>query len=377
MPLTIGFDAKRVLENATGLGSYGRTVVRSLRRTRPEIAVHLFAPRLASDNLAPDLIADPAVMTLLPSMAWQRPLWRPWLMCDAIARSKVDIFHGLSNELPIGIERIQCRSVVTIHDLIFRFFPDQYSLIDRTVYDYKSRRACKSANHIIAASESARRDIVECYNVDPSKISVVYQGCDASFYSRLPAAALEAVRIRYGLPKEYLFTLGTMIERKNLFGLVRAWSQLPSSCSIPLVVVGRQTQYSDSVKTWLRRQGLESSVHFLSGVPNTDLPALYQGARAFAFPSHYEGFGIPVLEALASGIPVVTSSVSSLPEAGGSGAVLVDPASQDEIAAALERVLADESVRERLAMEAPRHLERFTPERLISDLVQVYQNVMK
>jgi glycosyltransferase involved in cell wall biosynthesis len=377
MPLSVGFDAKRIFENATGLGSYGRTVVRNLRRTMPEVTVQLFAPRRSSDDLAADLANDPAVTTVFPSMAWQRPLWRQWLMCDAIAHSKVDIFHGLSNELPIGIERVGCRSIVTIHDLIFRFFPNQYSLIDRRIYDFKSRRACKSANHVIAASESARRDIVECYSINPSKISVVYQGCDASFYKRVPDSEIEALRLRYQLPREYLFTLGTMIERKNLFGLVRAWSQLPKSCAIPLVVVGRQTRYSDAVRAWLRQNGLESSVHFLSGVPNADLPTLYQGARAFAFPSHYEGFGIPVLEALASGVPVVTSSVSSLPEAAGGGAALVDPNSQEEIAAALEKVIADETVREQLAIDGRRHLERFTPERLIADLIQVYQDVMK
>ena len=339
MPLSVGFDAKRIFENATGLGSYGRTVVRDLRRMMPQVSVHLFAPRYSMDNLATDLANDPAVTTVFPSMAWQRPLWRQWL--------------------------------------IFRFFPDQYSLNDRSVYDFKSCLACKSANIIIAASESARRDIVECYRIDPSKITVVYQGCDASFYQRVPASEMEEMRLRYRLPRDYLFTLGTMIERKNLFGLVRAWSQLPRSCAIPLVVVGRQTRYSDGVRAWLRQNALESSVYFLSDVPNADLPTLYQGARAFAFPSHYEGFGIPVLEALASGVPVVTSNVSSLPEAGGGGALLIDPNSQEEITAALEKVLVDESVRERLAIQARRHLERFTPERLIADLMQVYQDVVK
>jgi glycosyltransferase involved in cell wall biosynthesis len=297
------------------------------------------------------------------------------LLSRDIDAAGLDLYHGLSNELPVGIERARCRSLVTVHDLVFRRYPQQYSRIDGVIYDFKFRRACRVADRVIAVSEATRRDIVEQYRVPAEKIAVVYQGCDPLFFESVTSERRAAVRARYNLPGEYLLSVGSIIPRKNLLGLAKSWSLLPDGRRPPLVVVGRGGDYCEQVRRWLSEARLEHRVHFLEGVPLSDLPALYQGAAAVAYLSRYEGFGIPVLEAVASRIPVITSSVSSMPEAGGAAALLVNPDNDAEIAAGLEELLYSTSVRERLLAAGPAHLERFSRERLTADLLVEYRRL--
>jgi glycosyltransferase involved in cell wall biosynthesis len=372
--MRIGFDAKRIFENSTGLGVYSRTLVHNLAELHPTHQMVLFAPRRIENPVTAPFLTGDRFQVVTPP-AWKRMLWRPWLLAHDVAEAGLDLYHGLSNELPVGLDRARTRSVVTIHDLIFRRYPEQYSRVDGAIYQFKFRRACEAADRVIAVSEATRRDIVEQYRIPVEKTAVVYQGCDPLFFEPVTADLRQAVRARYHLPAEYLLSVGSIIPRKNLLGLVKGWARIVATRRPPLVVVGRGGDYCQEVKRWLAEARLESGVHFLEGVPMADLPALYQNAMAVAYLSLYEGFGIPVLEAIASRVPVMTSSISSMPEAGGEAALLVNPERSEEIGAGLEDVLYSGSVRERLLAAGPAHLERFSRERLAADLLAEYHRL--
>ena len=189
-------------------------------------------------------------------------------------------------------------------------------MVDRLIYNYKCRYACKHADHIIAVSECTKRDIIHYYGIPADKISVIYQGCSSLYACRIGKDKRKEVMRSYRLPERYILSVGTIEERKNALAIVKALEYLPDE--LHFVLVGRPTAYIHQLKEFMTKAGLQDRVHFLHGIPSDDLPAIYQSAETFVYPSVYEGFGIPILEALHSGIPVVAATGSCLEEAGGS-----------------------------------------------------------
>jgi glycosyltransferase involved in cell wall biosynthesis len=367
--MRIGFDAKRAYNNFSGLGNYSRYVISNIFRFYPENEYLAYTPRIADKGL---FTMPGDIVVRQPKKGFFNPkgsLWRSFSLTQLLNDDGIDLFHGLSNELPYGIHRSRIRSVVTIHDLIFLEKPELYKPIDRMIYERKVRYVTRAATRIIAVSEQTKQDIIRFLNVDESRISVVYQGCSRQFYKRLGEEALQDARRQFALPSNYLLYVGTIEERKNLLKVVMALHQ--GRIDIPLVVVGRKTAYYNLVKAYIDSHKLQN-IHFLDQVQTSHLPAIYQGALGFIYPSSYEGFGIPILEALNSGVPVITSRGGCLEETAGKGGILIDPFNQEEMIEAIRNVIEDSALKDRLIREGGAHALRFREEQTIPALYHVY-----
>lgn len=378
--MKIGFDAKRAAQNRTGLGNYSRFVLRILSQQHPENEYRLYMP---NPRRTPFLHEIPTIANLRqcfpPKGVWSRlrQLWRVWGVTSTLRDDGIELFHGLSNELPLNIGRGNCRSVVTIHDLIFIHTPQYYHWIDRQIYNYKFRHACHSADRVIAVSQYTKREIMHYYGVAEEKIDVVYQGCDKAFAAEIAQSTLDYVKARYGLPSEFALFVGSIEERKNLGLLVEALRLSASGGrAFHIVAVGRSTAYCESLKRRIAELGLADYCHFHHNVPFADLPSFYRLACLFVYPSRIEGFGIPLLEALTSGVPAVGCTGSCLEEAGGQGSIYVDPDDAEGMRKAVESVLGDETLRQRMIADGREHIKRFTDETLCADLMRVYEKTM-
>lgn len=375
--MIVGLDGKRAVENNTGLGNYSRYAVNMLSLAYPGALFRLYAPRrLPNERLDPLLARDNVDIVYHNGSfgAAGRALWRTVDMPVELGRDGVNVYHGLSNELPLTIGRV-CPSVVTIHDLIYRRCPADYTAIDRRLYDFKYRRSARIATRVIAISECTRRDLVEDYQIDPEKIDVIYQGIDPIFSLDINTESRMRVRMKYNLPDTYIVSVGTIQPRKNQLLAVQALSRMPQS--VHLVLVGRPAgSYGMKVENEIARLGLSDRVHMLQGIPFADLPAIYSAARASLYPSRYEGFGLPVVESIASGTPVVAATGSCLEEAGGDGAVYIHPDDADALARETMRILDDTIHRDRLIRRGTKHIRRFSPENFARETMAAYHKAI-
>ena len=374
--MNIGFDAKRVFHNATGLGNYARDVLRILHRLRPEHAYFAYTPargRLPFDGMVEGdrfHVRGPRglVGRALPA------LWRTRGIVSDLRADGIRLFHGLSNELPLGIERAGIASAVTIHDLIFERFPELYPPVDRRIYAAKARSAAARAGVIVAISEQTKRDLVERYAVPEARIRVVYQTCHEAFRAPVPEERLRQARARWQLPETFLLAVGTIERRKNLLLVLQALEKLPD---VPLVAVGRSTPYAEELHAFARAHGLASRVRLLSGVSTPDLAAMYRLATAAVYPSIFEGFGIPIVEALFSGTPVVTTRGGCFAEAGGPGSAYVDPRDPDELRGVLAAILSDPARRAAMRQAGLRHAAAFSDENIAASLFEAYEAALR
>lgn len=384
--MNIGFDAKRAFHNTTGLGHYSRTLLRSLQEFFPEHRYFLFNPK---PSRLFDISALPSVQEITPESFFFRrfpALWRSRGVLKACKKAGIELYHGLSHELPQGIEKTAIRCVVTMHDLIHERYPHQYPWIDRKVYTLKFRYACKVADRIIAISQQTKDDLIQFYGVNPQKITVCYQSCNPAFGIKVSEAEKMRVKQMYALPDRFFLYVGSVIERKNLLNICKALDILRNEVQIPLVVIGSGGAYLQKVKQYVAHRKLEKLVLFLSETKAaqsekgyqtaTDFPAIYQQALAMIYPSFFEGFGIPVLEALWSRLPVITSNVSCLPEAGGEGAFYVNPTNPDEIAAQMKTILQDSKLVESKVASGYAHAQQFSNYNTAARVMQVYRQVL-
>ena len=382
--MNIGFDAKRAYHNATGLGHYSRTLIHSLAEYYPEHPYYLFNTKpsslfqLTRTNLH-EIWPTSFLHKLFPS------IWRSsWLKKDLL-RLKIDLYHGLSNEIPVGIQSINVRSVVTIHDLIFERFPEQYARVDVGIYRSKFKYACQHADKVIAISEQTKKDIIRFYQTPEEKISVCYQSCNPAFGKHVTNEEKKKVKELYNLPGRFFLYVGSIIERKNLLNICKAMFLLRDELDVPLVVIGNGKKYKQRVKEYVLQNGLDKKIIFLSETPAAkkstdfqtavDFPAIYQSAIAMIYPSFFEGFGIPVLEALWSRLPVITSNVSCLPEAGGDAAYYVNPSSANEIADGMKKIYKDISLATELKEKGWQQAQKFTQHKCADAVMEVYKGL--
>lgn len=375
-PFKIGFDAKRAARNNTGLGNYSRFIITLLTKYSPQNRYYLYTPTSRRPHLLSQ-VADHTNVCYPHTSFWRRcqSLWRIWGVTRAIAQQRIDLFHGLSNELPLNIRQAKhTRSIVTIHDLIFMRYPRYYRFFDRMIYRYKFRKACRNADRIIAVSHCTKRDIIDYWGIPSDKIDVVYQGCANNFKRPVSEKQLQNVREKYELPEQFILYVGSIEERKNLLLAVRALRRL--NRPVKLVAIGKRTAYTQRVEQYISTHQMENSVTLLTGISTQELPAFYRLATVFVYPSFFEGFGIPILEALCCGTPVIAAKGSCLEEAGGPGSLYVDPNNPDELTQALERVLDDPHLRRRMIDEGLTHAHHFDDEQLFRNLYNVYEKTL-
>lgn len=358
--LKIALDGKRAARNLTGLGNYSRYFIDTMSGRFPANEYRLYAAGTPCDRLKP-LLERVNVSLVPPRSRIDRSLpsvWRSSSIIHDAALDGCDIYHGLSNEIPVAAASLPIPSVVTIHDVIWRRYPSDYKRADRAIYDFKYGRSARIADRVIAISECTRRDLISDFGIDPSKIDVIYQGCDPSF---APASADERRRVaeKYSLPERYFIAVGTVQGRKNQLQAVRALRALDADIS--LVIVGRRTDYAAEIDRYISQHRLSGRVIWLENAPFADLPALYSGAMFSSYTSRYEGFGIPVIESIACHTPVIAATGSCLEEAGGPGAIYVGPDDDDAMADAARRLADSTFLRDKLVDKGLRHIRRFNP----------------
>jgi len=372
--MRIGFDAKRAFRNFTGLGNYSRSTIAILADYYPDNQYYLYTTPYKPHPLLS--FADSANISICRPAGWLKhwpSLWRYCGLSANLLSDRMDLFHGLAAELPANFPG-KIHSVVTVHDLIFLRYPEYYKFIDRKIYAHKYRSACRRADLVIAISEQTKQDIMAFFGIDAQKIRVVYQGCDAQFYTQVDDAAKSKVKELYRLPDNYVLYVGTIEERKNLLTLIKALALLPEE--LKLVVVGKPTPYFNTVQTYIRQHRLEDRICFQHQMVFAHLPAVYQQAKAVCNPSLFEGFGIPSLEALNSSIPLVSSNCSSLPEAGGPGSLYVNPLDHEAMAEALRKAMEDTTVRQQMIEEGIKYAANFREEHIAKNIWKVYQELM-
>ena len=371
----LGFDAKRLFNNTTGLGNYSRTLLHNLSEYFPDEHYFLFSPKIKKHPLTIPFSKDPAFSSVFPNTRFKN-YWRSYGMLKDLNQKEIELYHGLSHELPIGIEKTTIKTVVTIHDLVIKTWPKTFPWFDRKIYDRKFSSSCKRADQIIAISESTKKDIVNYYQVDPKGIKVIYQTCNESFKLVMSKTLINQVLERYQLPASYLLYVGSVTERKNLLGLLEAIRLVPKSLKIPLVVIGNGSTYLKKVQAFIAQHNMQQQVFFPKNISTEELSAIYQGAEIFCYPSFYEGFGIPIIEALFSKTAVLTSNISSLPEAAGPGAFYADPNQAESISEGIQKILSDSAYRQQLIEDGYAHAQKFNAADLTGQMMNVYRRLL-
>ena len=374
--MKIGFDAKRLFLNNTGLGNYSRDLVRGVLEQAKENDYFLYTTGGEIDLKTKFLKDHPNAEIVYPSGLYKKmkSYWRSVKLERELIKNGVEVYHGLSHEIPRKNKLSKIKYVVTIHDLIFLRFPENYNRIDRKIYKKKVEYACKTADKIIAISEQTKRDLMEFLNVPENKIEVIYQSCAKSFHHISDYRYRDLIKNKYNLPENYILYVGTIEKRKNLATLIEAIGK--SNTKLPLVAVGKQTDYTKEVMAMVDKYNLGNQVALLQNVSFLDLPSIYQSANLFVYPSFFEGFGIPVLEALYSKTPVIAAIGSCLEEAGGPNSIYIDPKNSDELASAIDRVIENPELQLEMKEKGFEYAQNFTSENQAKEVLEIYEGLV-
>ena len=370
--MRIGYDAKRAFNNHRGLGNYSRETIRIVASHFTDFQLDLFTPKIDS-NIRFDCPKNATVIQ--PKHGFMTSLWRTFGITKEAERRQLDLYHGLSHELPVGIEKTGIPSVVTMHDLIFIRHPELYPFIDRKLYKTKYLHSCRVADRIIAVSQQTKNDLIELWGIDEAKISVVYQGCHPAFCQQVSENQKETVRMKYNLPETFLLNVGAIEPRKNQLLILKALKA--KAIETPLVIAGRKTDYLTELQQFIENKKIQNQVFILPNVDFGDLPALYQSASVFIYPSQFEGFGIPVVEALQSGIPVIAAKGSCLEESGGPNSRYVSPSDETELAEQIMIVLRDNELRDNMIKSGKAYTQQFSDKAIAKNLLNIYTELIK
>lgn len=375
--ITLTLDAGPAVHQRAGLSRYTeRLAAHLLAHHADQIDLSLFYNAHSGHHLPPTLQHTPVRTVALGQLGWRlsvlatqllrAPLYERWLPPSGL-------YHAAEHLLPY----LRRPTVITVHDLIFARYPAHHTRRNRWFLQVAMPIFVKAADAIIAVSQHTRRDLIELYGTPAEKIHVIYEGVDPTF---VPAAAtaIQAVQGRYSPDRPYLLMVGTLEPRKNHAAAMRALVRLKAA-GLPhrLLVVGGEGWRFAPIAGLVQELGLTDDVTFAGYVEGADLPALYGGAACVLQPSLYEGFGFPVLEALACGAPVVCSNASSLPEVAGEAALLVEPNNDEALAAAIRRVLTEPGLRAAMIGRGLGHAAQFRWDRCAQETVALYKQVLR
>ncbi len=385
--MNLGLDA-RLFYNNTGIGRYTRSLFFEYRKAHAfqehslfllsDVPLPVPSRQNASKIDGQTREAWPEHVQVVTAACHRRILWTNWYVPPLLRKHAIDVYHGVCNfELPL---RKVCRYVVTIHDLVPLFFPELVPRKHVLFFRMFMKRVAHTADLIITDSEHSKQDIVRHLRVPEEKIRVIYLGYDPPQRKTLAPQKAQDLLKRYGITKPYLLFVGVIEPKKNLERLVEAFDMLRGRHAVgkdvQLVLAGGKGWLSDALYRKVTELKLEQRVIFTGFVPDEELSLLYKEAEVFVFPSIYEGFGLPVLEAMSYGTPVVTSNVSSLPEIAGDAGILVDPYQSADICEGMLRVLSDRSKREEMIRLGDRQVRKFSWRKSAEETWQVYRDVM-
>lgn len=373
--MRICINASPAVHHIAGLGRYTQELMSALLATDTENEYVAFYNRPSEAYVEPPLDRLPHLTTNLSAKPW-----RMRALVGHLARvpqdrlfPEVDLFHATDHLLP-RLSRV--RSVFTLHDLVFCFYPQTHKPLNRWFLTLMMPRFLRAADAVIAVSECTKRDAMQTYDLDEAKIKVIYEGVNPRFRRSSPGV-ISSVLHKYDLRERYILSVGTIEPRKNLTSLLEAYVAIRNQDSqLKLVIVGKRGWLYEGFFRRLSELGLENEVIFPGFVPDEDLPALYSATDLFVFPSLYEGFGLPVLEAMACGAPVVTSNTSSLPEVAGEAALLVDPNSVEALTRAMRDVLDNRTLRHDLRARGPKQAAKFSWETAAHETLAVYRSLL-
>jgi glycosyltransferase involved in cell wall biosynthesis len=377
--MRIGFDAKRIFLNQRGLGSYGRNLVQGLLRYHTEPSYYLYTPKVTSRpgyNLKKDNLTIRTPGSGFPSVLGG--LWRCFLVSRCINDDQLDIYHGLSQEIPFKVPSRLTKLVVTVHDLIFLKYPDFFSSINRNIYKKKISYACRHAHLVIAISEQTKSDLVTLLNVPENKVKVVYQSCDEIYYQQnSPGTGLVSIN-NFQLPPKFILYVGALVPHKNVLAIVKAM-RLMKEKHCPLLIVGQGKKYQRQLVEFIQSSNLTDRVIFLSNhgpISNQQLALIYRSASLFVFPSLMEGFGIPIIEAMFSGVPVIANQQAGLSEATGGAALEIDVNHSELLAESMDQILTDEQSSESMVRNGISNVQRFRLDRLTKQMMDCYLQLL-
>lgn len=371
--MRIGIDATALPPQPVGAGNYIIQLIRALVALDGEDELVIFVQDMGRSLI--DIPGSRQVewVILADRNPGTRLIWEQTFFPQLIRRSRVDLMHALHYTRPI---KLPCSSVVTFHDMTFFLYPQLHTLSKRLFFPIAIRASARKADALIAVSESTRQDAIRLLNIPANKISTTQLGVDPSFRPITDRTEKRKIVEKYDLPEKFILYVGLVEPRKNLPLLIRAYKKLvDNGVKHNLVLVGRYGWMFEEVLQQINVLNLEDKVFLAGYVPQADLPLVYNLSSLFVYPTIYEGFGLPVLEAMACGIPVITTEVSSLPEIVGEAGVLVPVNDEQALYLAMDRVLKDPELYRDLTSKGPKRAAKFSWQRTAQLTMQVYRQV--
>lgn len=373
--MRIGIDATALPQEPVGGGIYIINLLRALgeRDTKHELVV--FLQKSARKYLGTPENTNLHEVLLPDKSPTRRLIWEQMALPNLVKRHKIDLLHSLHYTRPFFLP---CASVVTFHDLTFYLFPELHRRSKRLFFPFAIQMSARKADALIAVSESTRQDSIRLLKVPAEKIFAVQLGVDEGFHPIKDDSLREEILDHYQLPDKFILYVGLVEPRKNLPLLIQSFRDLvDAGLSHQLVIVGRMGWMYQEVFKQIEALRLKDRIKFTGYVPRQYLPIVYNLAELFVYPTLYEGFGLPVLEAMACGTPVVTSNISSLPEIVGDAGILVTPGDEDALAQAMIGVLNDRELQRTLAEKGRIRSKNFSWKRTAKETLQVYQHVLE
>ncbi len=373
--MRIGIDATALPPQPVGAGNYIIQLIRTLAGIKSGHELVVFAqpngPKLINlpeDNLVKWVIVD-------ERSPGSRLVWEQFYLPNLVRKSGVELLHSLHYTRPV---RLMCKSVVTFHDMTLFLYPELHTWARRLYFPQMMRYSARKADELITVSDSTRDDLIRILQADPKKVTTTHLGVDPSFRPIKDEDERRKTAEKYNLPERFILNDGLVEPRKNLPVLIDSYKRLLDSGFVyELVLVGRFGWLYEDVIEQVNELGLETNVRFLGYVPQEDLPLVYNLASLFVYPTIYEGFGLPVLEAMACGVPVITSNVSSLPEIVNEAGLLTPVNDSEVLFETMKKALGDGKLREELFKKGPQRAAEFTWSKTAQLTLQVYQKAMQ
>lgn len=367
--MRIGFDAKRAFNNTTGLGNYSRNIILALLQHYPNHTYFLYTPEIKLAEFYNQVKVFPNVTIVQPGKATWKAWWRRFGITRLLVQHKIDVYHGLSHELPKGISQQSLKKVVTIHDLI-PYKEDVFrNIFDDYFFKKKLSHSVAAANEIVAISQATASDIIQQFNVSTQKVYVVNPVISFHTHDHYQEE-LSTVKLKFNLPDQFVLQVGRIEYRKNIQIVIKALKLL-NDASIHYVVVGGKTRFHRSLQDFAINSGLRNQVIFLDPVSDDELACLYLLSKAVVYPSLYEGFGLPIVEGLSFGKPVLTTKGGCFEEAGGPGPIYCDTSNANEVAKGLTTVLNENLTIQ--IQEGQQYISRFNAKDIADSLIAIYE----